>query len=89
MALVIVATLASWLAWSGVALIAFVPLIGLAVVPLQIVALVVRGLLFEYLGLAALGTYLTLYMSSASRPFSRAVAARAGRAPLTAPPAAS
>jgi hypothetical protein len=76
-ALVVVATLASWLAWSGVALIAFVPLIGLAVVPLQIVALVLRGLLFEYLGLAGLGTYLTLYMSSPSRPFSRTLTARA------------
>jgi len=72
-ALVVVATLASWLAWSGVALIAFVPLIGLAVVPLQIVALVLRGLLFEYLGLTALGAYLTLYTGSASRPFSPAV----------------
>jgi hypothetical protein len=84
-ALVIVATLASWLAWSGVALIAFVPLIGLAVVPLQIVALVLRGLLFEYLGLAALGTYLTLFMSSPARPFSPMVA---GRAPLAATPPA-
>jgi len=83
-ALVAVATLASWLAWSGVALIAFVPLIGLAVVPLQIVALVLRGLLFEYLGLAALGTYLTLYMSSPSRPFSRVIAAGAAGAAGTA-----
>jgi hypothetical protein len=84
--LVVVATLASWLAWSGVALIAFVPLIGLAVVPLQLVALVLRGLLFEYLGLAALGTYLTLYMSSPSRPFSPVFAARTPLA-TTPPPA--
>ncbi|HYM24275.1 MAG TPA: hypothetical protein VEU08_13750 [Vicinamibacterales bacterium] len=68
--LVVVATLASWLAWSGVALIAFVPLIGLAIVPLQIVALALRGLLFEYLGLTALGAYLALYTGSAARPFS-------------------
>jgi hypothetical protein len=59
--LVAAATLASALAWSGVGLIAFVPLVGLAVVPLQIAALVLRGLLFEYLGLTALGAYLTLY----------------------------
>ena len=35
LALVVAATLASALAWSGVGLIAFVPLVGLAVVPLQ------------------------------------------------------
>jgi len=59
--LVVAATLASALAWSGVGLIAFVPLVGLAVFPLQIAALLVRGLVFEYLGLTALGAYLTLY----------------------------
>src|SRR3954452_10196486 len=65
--LVVMATLASALAWSGVGLIAFVPLVGLAVFPLQIAALVVRGLAFEYLGLTALGAYLTLYQGYASR----------------------
>jgi hypothetical protein len=65
--LVIAATLASALAWSGVGLIAFVPLVGLAVFPLQLAALVVRGLVFEYLGLTALGAYLTLYAGRASR----------------------
>jgi hypothetical protein len=59
--LMIAATLASALAWSGVGLIAFVPLVGLAVFPLQIAALLVRGIVFEYLGLTALGAYLTLY----------------------------
>jgi len=67
LALAVAATLASALAWSGVGLIAFVPLVGLAVFPLQIVALIVRGLAFEYLGLAALGAYLTLYAGHASR----------------------
>ena len=37
--LVVAATLASALAWSGVGLIAFVPLVGLAVFPLQLAAL--------------------------------------------------
>jgi hypothetical protein len=60
--LVIGATLASALAWSGVGLIAFVPLIGLAVFPVQIMALLVRGLLFEYLGQTALSAYITLYL---------------------------
>jgi hypothetical protein len=67
LALVVTATLASALAWSGVGLIAFVPLVGLAVFPLQIAALVLRGLAFEYLGLTALGAYLTLYLGYASR----------------------
>jgi hypothetical protein len=65
--LVIAATLASALAWSGVGLIAFVPLVGLAVFPLQLAALLLRGLVFEYLGLTALGAYLTLYRSHAAR----------------------
>jgi hypothetical protein len=59
--MVVGATLASALAWSGVGLIAFVPLVGLAVFPLQIAALLIRGLVFEYIGLTALGAYVTLY----------------------------
>jgi hypothetical protein len=66
-ALVAAAMLASALAWSGVGLIAFVPLVGLAVFPLQIAALVLRGLVFEFLGLTALGAYVTLYHDYASR----------------------
>jgi hypothetical protein len=66
-ALAVAATLASALAWSGVGLIAFVPLVGLAVFPLQLAALVLRGIAFEYLGLTALGAYLTLYQGYASR----------------------
>jgi hypothetical protein len=61
LAMVVAATLASALAWSGVALIAFVPFIGLAVVPLQLLALLLRGVLFEYIALTALGAYVTLY----------------------------
>jgi hypothetical protein len=64
-ALVIAATLASALAWSGVGLIAFVPVVGLAVVPLQMAALVLRGLVFEYLSLTALAAYVTLYVDYA------------------------
>jgi hypothetical protein len=74
------ATLASALAWSGVGLIAFVPLVGLAVFPLQLAALLLRGLVYEYLGLTALGAYLTLYLGYASR---RAEAL--GRSPMTSP----
>jgi Flp pilus assembly pilin Flp len=65
--MVVGATLASALAWSGVGLIAFVPLVGLAVFPLQIAALVLRGLVFEYIGLTAMGAYVTLYRRYAAR----------------------
>jgi hypothetical protein len=78
--LVLAATLASALAWSGVGLIAFVPLVGLAVFPLQLAALLVRGLVFEYLGLTALGAYVTLYQGYTSRR----AEARDG-SPLTSP----
>jgi hypothetical protein len=50
-----------------VGLIAFVPLVGLAVFPLQIAALMLRGLIFEYLGLTALGAYVALYAGYAAR----------------------
>lgn len=63
LALVVTATFVSALAWSGVGLIAFVPVVGLAVVPFQLVALLARGLLFEYIGLTAIGAYVTLYRS--------------------------
>jgi hypothetical protein len=66
-ALFVGATLASALAWSGVGFIAFVPVIGLAVFPLQVVALVIRGLLFEYLGLTVLAAYLALYLEHRTR----------------------
>ncbi len=60
-AMLLAAWLASFLAWSGVGLIAFVPLVGLAVFPLQLAALLLRGLVFEYIGLTAMGAYVSLY----------------------------
>jgi hypothetical protein len=68
---VVAAMFVSALAWSGVGLIAFVPLVGLAVFPLQIGALLVRGIVFQYIGLTALGAYVTLYRRHAER-FGRA-----------------
>ncbi len=59
--LVGVATIASILATAGLGLIAFVPLVGLAMVPLQLAAWLLRGFVFEYLALTALGAYLTQY----------------------------
>jgi hypothetical protein len=58
---VVLATAASILATAGLGLIAFVPLVGLAVLPLQFAAWLVRGIVFEYLALAALGAYLSHY----------------------------
>ena len=59
--LVGLATIASILATAGLGLIAFVPLAGLAVVPLQVAAWLVRGFVFQYLALTALGGYLAQY----------------------------
>jgi hypothetical protein len=65
--MIVGATLASALAWSGVGLIAFVPLVGLAVFPLQMVALILRGLVYEYISLTALAAYLTVYRRQTER----------------------
>ena len=59
--LVVLATAASILATAGLGLIAFVPLVGLAVLPLQLAAWLLRGIVFEYLALGALGAYLSHY----------------------------
>ena len=55
------ATIVSIIATTSLGLIAFVPLAGLAVVPLQLLAWLFRGLVFQFVGLGALGAYLTLY----------------------------
>jgi hypothetical protein len=59
--MVILATVASILTTTGLGLIGFVPVVALAVMPLQIAAWLVRGFVFQYLGLTALGAYLTQY----------------------------
>jgi hypothetical protein len=74
--LVGLATIASILATAGLGLIAFVPMAGLAVVPLQFAAWLLRGIVFEYLALTALTAYLTQY-----RYFAHAAAG----APILAP----
>jgi len=55
------ATIVSVVATTSLGLIAFVPLAGLAVVPLQLLAWLFRGLVFQFLGLSALGAYLAIY----------------------------
>ena len=58
--LVGVATLASLIATAGLGLISFVPFVGLTVLPLQLLAWLLRGLVFQYLGLTSAGAYLSL-----------------------------
>jgi hypothetical protein len=45
--------------------ISFVPLLGVAVLPLQLVAWLFRGLVFQYIGLSAVGAYVKLYRRAA------------------------
>jgi hypothetical protein len=59
--LVVLATVASILATAGLGLIAFVPLAGFVVFPLTAAGWLLRGFVFQYLALTALGAYLTQY----------------------------
>ncbi len=59
--LLIVATLLSAVATWGFYLIAYVPVAGVIVLPLQLLAWLLRNLVFQYVGLTALSAYLTLY----------------------------
>jgi hypothetical protein len=68
------ATAASVLATASLGFIGFVPVVGLAVLPMQVVAWLLRGVVFQYIGLTALCAYVRLYRGS-----------RAGRAPLGVP----
>jgi hypothetical protein len=65
LALVIVATGASVLATGALSLIGFVPFfgpfLGLAVMPLSLLAWAMRALVFQYIGLSSVVAYLTLY----------------------------
>lgn len=58
------ATAASILATASLGFIAFVPVVGLAVLPLQVVAWLLRGVVFQYIGLTALCAYVRLYRGS-------------------------
>jgi hypothetical protein len=57
----VLGTAASLLVTAGLGLIAWVPLVGLSVVPLQAAAWLVRGLVFEFIDLTALGAYVAQY----------------------------
>jgi hypothetical protein len=66
LALVVVATAVSWLATGALWLIGFVPFIGLALIPIQLLAWLFRGLVFQYIGLSSVGAYVRLYRGSVS-----------------------
>jgi len=67
LALILGATGASVLATAALGLVAFVPFLGLAALPLQLLAWLLRGLVFQYLGLTSVGAYLRLYRTSTTR----------------------
>lgn len=71
--LVLLAAIASILATAGLSLIGFVPFVALAVMPLQVAAWLVRGFVFQYLALTALGAYLTQYRHYLTGPAPSAV----------------
>ena len=60
-AILAITTAASLSAVASVTLVAWVPVAGLIVVPLQIIAWIVRGLLLQCVGLSALAAYQTQY----------------------------
>lgn len=61
LALVTLTTAASILATAALGLIAFVPLVSLAALPLQLLAWLLRGLVFQYIGLSGLVAYARLH----------------------------
>jgi len=77
--LVVAATGVSLLATAALGLIAFVPFIGLAVLPLQLLAWVFRGIVFQFLGLTSVGAYLRLYRRFAGSDTEAVVAATFSR----------
>jgi len=66
LSVVVAATGVSLLATAALGLVAFVPFVGMAVLPLQLLAWVFRGVVFQFLGLASIGAYLRLYREGGS-----------------------
>lgn len=61
LALMLMATAVSILATAALGLIAFVPFVGLAALPLQVFAWLVRGVVFQFVGLTGVATYVRLH----------------------------
>jgi hypothetical protein len=66
--LVLLTTAASILATAALGLIGFVPLVGLAALPLQLIAWLMRGVVFQYIGLTALTSYARVYRGTQQKP---------------------
>ena len=66
--LVLLTTAASILATAALGLIGFVPLVGLAALPLQMIAWLMRGVVFQYIGLTALTSYARVYRAAQHKP---------------------
>jgi hypothetical protein len=64
LSLMVMATGASILATTALGLIAFVPFVGLAALPLQVLAWLVRGVVFQFVGLTGVATYLRLHAAT-------------------------
>ena len=60
------ATIASLLATAALGFVGFVPFFWFAVVPLQLVAWVLRGLVFQYITVGAVATYASIYRLTGS-----------------------
>jgi hypothetical protein len=69
--LVLLATAASILATAALGFVGFVPVFGLAMLPLQFLAWLGRGLLFEFLGLSALTAYACVLRGAPPAPAPR------------------
>jgi hypothetical protein len=65
LALVILASGASILAFGALGLISLVPFMWLAAVPLQIAAFVLRAIVFQYIALSSIAAYVSLYREAA------------------------
>jgi hypothetical protein len=61
LALMVLTTAASVLATAALGLIAFVPFVGLAALPLQVIAWLLRGMVFQYISLAGAAAYVRLH----------------------------
>ena len=76
LALVLLATGASVLAFGALGLISLIPFMWLAAVPLQLIAVILRAIVFQYIGLSSIGAYLTLYRQASERLPVEAIAVR-------------
>lgn len=64
------AWVASAVLWTGVGLVAVLPVVGIAMVPLQLVGWVVRGVVFEFITVVAMSVYVSLYRDFHGRTLS-------------------